>query len=50
MRRGPVSGQKFYRHSVSGGIWKKKNIAKNNKIVSEELSEEDIKGKGRGPF
>jgi hypothetical protein len=29
---------------------KKKNRAKNNKIVSEEVSEEDIKGKGHGPF
>jgi hypothetical protein len=49
MRRGPVSGQKFYRHSVSGGIWRK-IIAQNNKIVSDELSEEDIKEKGHGPF
>jgi hypothetical protein len=28
----------------------KKIITKNKKIVSEELSEEDIKGKGHGPF
>jgi hypothetical protein len=30
--------------------FEKKYIAKNNKIVSEELSEEDIKGKGHGPL